>query len=297
MKYDNKEDILQMTPKWEGERCENGRPRVSDDILKRMEHVALEEAWGVLWSNGYKHQFQDEWKVVPQGKTLAGRAVTGVMVPARPDLHDALLEYGQKEEGRAGFFNSWVIETLEPGDVMVIDMFDKIFQGTYSGGNLSNAIAARGGKGQVLWCGVRDIQQINDIDGMITYCRGNDPTAIADVTLTGINVPCRIGKAICMPGDVVLGTMAGIIFIPPHLAEECCLRAEHTQLRETFQFQRIHEGVYNSHEMDSKWSELIEKDFRDWRKDNTPDHLKHLTFDEDKKSADDQDASEAGTVL
>ena len=297
MKYDNKEDILQMTPKWEGERCENGRPRVSDDILKRMEHVALEEAWGVLWGNGYKHQFQDEWKVVPAGKTLVGRAVTGVMVPARPDLHDTLLEYGQKEEGRAGFFNSWVIETLEPGDVMVIDMFDKVFQGTYSGGNLSNAIKARGGRGQVLWCGIRDIQQIHDIEDMITYCRGNDPTAIADVTLTGINVPCRIGKAICMPGDVVLGTMAGIIFIPPHLAEECCLRAEHTQLRETFQFQRIHEGVYNSHQMDSKWSEDIEVDFREWRKDNTPEHLKHLTFDEDKKSADDQEASDAGTVL
>ena len=98
---------------------------------------------------------------------------------------------------------------------MVIDMFDKIFQGTYSGGNLSNAIAARG-EGQVLWCGIRDVQQIKDIDDMVTFYRGNDPTGIGDVTLTGINVPCRIGKAICMPGDVVLGTIAGILFIPPH---------------------------------------------------------------------------------
>ena len=57
MKYDNREDILQLTPHWEGERDDNGRPRVSDDILKRMQHVALEEAWGVLWGHGYKHQF------------------------------------------------------------------------------------------------------------------------------------------------------------------------------------------------------------------------------------------------
>ena len=188
MKYDNREDILQLTPHWEGERDDNGRPRVSDDILKRMQHVALEEAWGVLWGHGYKHQFQDEWKVIPEDKVLVGRAVTGVMVPQRPDLHDTLLEYGQKEEGRVGFFNSWVIETLKPGDVMVIDMFDKIFQGTYSGGNLSNAIAARGGKGQVLWCGIRDVQQIKDIDDMVTFYRGNDPTGIGDVTLTGLSL-------------------------------------------------------------------------------------------------------------
>ena len=295
MKYDNREDILQLTPHWEGERDDNGRPRVSDDILKRMQHVALEEAWGVLWGHGYKHQFQDEWKVIPEDKVLVGRAVTGVMVPQRPDLHDTLLEYGQKEEGRVGFFNSWVIETLKPGDVMVIDMFDKIFQGTYSGGNLSNAIAARGGKGQVLWCGIRDVQQIKDIDDMVTFYRGNDPTGIGDVTLTGINVPCRIGKAICMPGDVALGTIAGILFIPPHLAEECCIRAERVQLRETFQFQRIHEGVYNSHQMDSKWSDEIEADFHSWRQDNTPEEYQHLEWEED---ANDQQTSEgADTVL
>ena len=295
MRFDNKEDIIQLTPQWKGDRFDNGRPRVPDDIIKRMKHVALEEAWGVCWGNGYKYQFQDEWKVIPEGAVLVGRAVTGVMVPQRPDLHDYLLEYGQKEEGRIGFFNSWVIETLVEDDVMVIDMFDKIFQGTYSGGNLSNAIAAKGANGQVLWSGIRDVQQVADIDGLVTYYRGNDPTGIGDVTLTGINVPCRIGKAICMPGDVVLGTIAGILFIPPHLAEECCLRAERTQMRETFQFQRIHEGVYNSAQMDSAWTPEIEADFHSWRQENTPEHLRHLEMDEDKK--DQQTSEESDTLI
>jgi hypothetical protein len=116
------------------------------------------------------------------------------------------------------------------------------------------------------------------------------------VTLTGLNVPCRIGNAICMPGDVVLGTRAGILFVPPHLAEECCLRAEHVQLREIFQFKRIHEGVYNSFQMDSKWSEEIEADFKAWRQTDTPEDFQHLTFDEDKPK-DDQSTSEAGTNL
>lgn len=297
MRFDNRDDILQLTPKWEGDRFDNGRPRVPDEILTRISRIAIEEAWGVCWGADYKHQFQGEWQVInPKNKTLAGRAVTGVMVPKRPDLHDTLLELGQKEEGRVGFFNSWVIELLEKDDVIVIDMFDKVFQGTYSGGNLTNAIAARGANGQVLWCGVRDLEQIMDMEELVTYHRGNDPTAIADVTLTGINVPCRIGNAICMPGDVVLGTRAGLLFVPPHLAEECCTRAEHVQLREIFQFKRIHEGVYNSFQMDSKWSEEIEQDFRDWRKTDMPPEFQHLTFDEDKPK-DDQAQSEAGTTL
>ena len=296
MKFDNPEDIVQLTPQWKGDRFDNGRPRVPDDILRRMEKVALEEAWGVLWSHGYKYQFQGDWKVIPEGKVLVGRAVTGVLVPQRPDLHEYLLEYGHKEEGRVGFFNSWVIETLVEDDVLVIDMFDKIYQGTYSGGNLSNAIAARGARGQVLWCGIRDVQQVMDIENLITFYRGNDPTGIGDVTLIGINVPCRIGKAICMPGDVVLGTVAGVLFIPPHLAEECCIRAERTQLREIFQFQRIHEGVYNSHQMDSKWTPEIEADFHQWRQTNTPPEYQHLEWEEDQAD-EDQTTSEEGTVL
>lgn len=297
MRFDNRDDILQLTAQWTGERFPNGRPRVPDDVLKRLEKVALEEAWGVCWGHDYKYQFQGDWKVINGSRTLVGRAVTGVMVPRRPDLHDSLLEYGHKEEGRVGFFNSWVIETLVQDDVLVIDMFDKIFQGTYSGGNLSNAIRSRGGRGQVLWCGIRDVQQVVDIADLTTYYRGNDPTGIGDVTLVGLNTPCRIGNAICMPGDIVLGDAAGILFVPPHLAEECCERAERIQLREIFQFQRIHEGVYNSHQMDSAWTPEIEADFHAWRQTSTPQGYQHLVWEEDQKAADQQTSAQSGTLL
>ena len=108
MKFDDATDIIQLTPKWEGDRFDNGRPRVPDDILTRMEKVATEEAWSILWQNGYKFQFQGNWLTTHGDKILVGRAVTATMVPMRPDLHDYLLEYGQKEEDRIGFFNSWV---------------------------------------------------------------------------------------------------------------------------------------------------------------------------------------------
>ena len=67
--------------------------------------------------------------------------------------------------------------------------------------------------------GIRDTQRIMQLDEFNGFVRGFDPTAIANVTLAEINGITRIGEATCLPGDVVLGTLTGVIFIPSHLAE------------------------------------------------------------------------------
>jgi len=280
MQFDCREDIIQLTPQWKGERFDNGRPRVPDSIVERMAKVTTEEAWSVLWVKGYKSQFVGDFKILHPGRILAGRAVTAVFVPRRPDLHDCLMDYGHKNQNRIGEMNSWVIETLVEDDVLVVDMFDKIYEGTFSGGNLGTAIARRTKRGQVIYGGIRDVQQVMGIENLQTYYRGNDPTPIRDVTMIGMNIPCRIGLATCMPGDVVLGTPAGILFIPPHLAEECATHSERTRMREIFGLQRLREGRYSSAQMDTDWTPDIEADFHEWRKTNTPEDLKHLTWDD-----------------
>jgi regulator of RNase E activity RraA len=265
MKFDCYEDIVQITPQWKGERFEDGRPKVPQDILRRIRKITLEEAWGPLWSRGYQFQFEGDFKVSHPGKVLVGRAVTGVMVPHRPDLTTALMNYGIEEEGRHGFFNQWIIDSLQEDDVVVIDMFDKVYKGTFVGGNLSTAIAARTkGGGAIIWGGVRDLEQIVQIPDIQVYHRGNDPTAIADVTLVGMNTACRIGKAICLPGDVVLGTMSGVIFIPPHLAEEVVVGAEKSHIRDVFGFKRLEEKVYTTAQIDAAWTVPMWEDFINW---------------------------------
>ncbi len=292
MKFNNRDDIVQWTPLWQGERFPDGRPRVSDDIIHRMKRVTTEEAWAVLWNHNYHFQFEGNWTRMHPDRVLVGRAVTGVFVPQRPDLHNCLMEYGHSVEGRVGEMNSWVIETLVENDVIVIDLFGKVYEGTYSGANLSTAIATRTKRGQIIYGGIRDAQQIFDIPNFATFCKGFDPTPIRNVTLVGLNTPCRVGDATCLPGDVILGTLTGVLFIPPHLAEEVVEHSERTQMREMFSHQRLREGIYNSSQMDTKWTESIEADFEEWRKSHSIEEYDHIDWSKPSDQAD-----SGGTLL
>jgi regulator of RNase E activity RraA len=293
MKFDCAEDIIQITPLWTGDRFPDGRPKVPADILRRMRKITLEEAWGPLWRKGYKYQFQGDFRVVHPEIKLVGRAVTSVMVPIRPDLHETLLQYGHECENRRGFFNQWVIDQLVEDDVVVIDLFDKIFQGTYVGGNLSTAISTRTKRGgAVIWGGVRDLEQIVGIENVNTFYRGTDPTGIGDVTMTGFNTPCRIGNAICMPGDVVLGTISGVIFIPPHMAEEVVVGAEKEHVRDIWGFIRLDEKTYTTAQIDTAWTVVMWEDFINWfNTDEQALEYCHLNWDKEVQEARDREGA------
>ncbi len=78
------------------------------------------------------------------------------------------------------------------------------------------------------------------------------------------NGPIRIGKITCMPGDIVVSSMEGIAVIPAHLVEEVVNRVERTQLRNLFGKSRMKEGIYTAGEVDSKWTEEMEEDYKQW---------------------------------
>ena len=153
----------------------------------------------------------------------------------------------------------------------MVDLFDKVYEGgTYVGGNLSTAIAARTKRGgAVIWGGIRDNEQIIEIPNIQVYYRGVDPTAIANVTMTGFNVPARIGKAICLPGDVVLGTISGVIFVPP-----IWLRRLWCMPKNPISRMYLVSGVcprkkYTTAQIDSRWSMEMFEDFMEWFKNRS----------------------------
>ena len=279
MKYNNREDIIQLTPLWKGDRFDDGRPRVADDIVRRMKFCTTEEAWGFPYEKGYKFQWVGEWLMPHPDRVLVGRAGTAVFVPYRPDLHDYLMNLGQKEEKRIGAMKSWVIQTLRKDDVVVVDLFEKIHEGTFTGGNLSTAISSRGGNGQVIFGGMRDLQQVETIKDFVTFCKGIDPTGINNVTLVGLNTPCRIGRAICLPGDIVHGTKSGVTFVPAHLAEDTVEYSEKTRMREAFGFAMVRKGKYSSSQVDTEWTREMEAEFEDWKKKLSPGETEKILWE------------------
>ncbi|MBB29648.1 MAG: dimethylmenaquinone methyltransferase [Gemmatimonadetes bacterium] len=273
MNLNNRENIVDLTPENQYERFEDGRPKVPDDILRRMRKVTTEEAWGVLQQNGYHQQFEGSWLTIHPDRILVGRAVTGRFVPTRPDL-DAVITAEGASKGRIGGQNSWVIDTLVEDDVIVIELFGKVVDGTFAGDNLSTAIAANtGGTGMIVDGGMRDFQRVIQLPEFNGFIKGLDPTPIRNVTLTEINGPVRIGNTTALPGDVVLGTPTGVIFIPPHLAEPVVKRSESVRLRDYFGQLRIREGIYTPGEVDRKWSDEMEADFEEWGKTNSLDDI------------------------
>ena len=287
MFFNDRETIIRLTPEWKGERLPDGRPKVSQDLLRRMRNITFEEAWAPLWDRGYRNNWECDFKVTSPGTVLVGRAVTAVMVPRRPDLDKVLMDIGTKEEGHKGFFNQWVIDSLGEDDVVVVDLYDKIFEGTYVGGNLSTAIRTRTKTGgAVIWGGVRDLQQIEEMDHFQIFYRGTDPTGIGNCSMTGWNMPCRIGQAICMPGDVVLGTVSGVIFIQAHLAETVVVRAEKNHVRDIFGFDRLKSGTYTTAQIDRLWTVAMMEDFIDWfGKDPRAEEYHHLTWEEEMEES------------
>jgi regulator of RNase E activity RraA len=259
--------VQYYTSVWTGDRLPDGRPKVSDDILKRMRNVSIEEAWGILRNEGYHNQFEAGWQMIHQDVPVVGRALTAQYMPARPDVRK-MLEADGKAEGRIGASNSWPIDMLQKGDVYVADGFGKVIDGTLIGDNLGNSIYAKSGNGVVFDGGARDIAGLAEIDGFNAFVRGFDPSFLAESMLTGINVPIRIGRATCLPGDVVLAKREGAIFIPAHLAEKVVKNAEAVMLRDQFGHQRLKEGRYTPGQIDGRWSEEIRADFFKWLEEN-----------------------------
>ena len=265
------EQIRGYTPEWKGERFPDGRPKVSDKMLERLKKVHLEEAWGVLRNKGYQNQFEGDWMIQFPDSAMTGRVVTAQYMPLRPDVDKVIKEIG-KNEKRIGGTNSWPIDVLKDGDVYVADSYGKIADGTLIGDNLGNAIYAKSHRGVIFYGSVRDVEGLDEIKGFNSWTKGNDPSYIQQMMLSGINVPIRIGRATVLPGDAVLAKKYGVVFIPAHLLDTVVLNAEFISLRDQFGHQRLREGKYTPGQIDTGWTEEIKKYFLQWLKDN-PDKL------------------------
>ena len=233
--------------------------------------MTIEDVWEFLRDRGYRNQFEGGWQALHIDKPFAGRALTAQYMPTRPDMTRAILAEG-KAEGRVSGTNSWPINELQNGDVYVADGFGKIIEGTLIGSNLGNGVAAHTHTGFVFDGGIRDQEENRAIPNFNGFYRGYDPSAWADMELTGINVPVRIGRAVVLPGDLVLAKPEGVLFVPAILAEEAISPAEFTRLTDEYNFELNQQGK-NGAQFEGGWNAAKYDAFAKWI-DAHPEKLK-----------------------
>src|SRR5881398_3413492 len=243
-----KQELADYTAQNPFERLPDGRPKVPDDLIERARGLSSEEVWAVLQQRGFNNQYADGFQVLHPGKTMVGRAFTVQFMPTRSDVDD-IARAKAKNSGRAVLTNQTAIDMLQPGDVLVVDLFGKKVNGTIVGDNLFFYVnQATHGGGLVVDGSVRDLDGISEID-MPAYFRFVDPTPIGNVMLTGINVPVRIQGVTVMPGDLVVGDREGVYFIPPQFVQEVLDKADETHIHDEWTKKKFAEGKYKSTEI------------------------------------------------
>jgi len=256
-------ELIYLTSEWKGERFEDGRPKIPDAIIERAKKIGIEEAWQVLYNEGYKNQFEGNWKMVHDNVPVVGRVVTARYSPSRPDI-EALIKERGKTEGRTGNTNAWPIQVLQKGDVYVAEAFGKIAQGTLIGDNLGASIFNKTGNGVIFDGAARDLSGLAQIKGFNAYVRDFHPSFLEEVVLIGLNSPIRIGAAVVLPGDLVLSEREGVLFIPAHMAEKVVATAEFIAVRDRFSKDVLKAGTFTAGQIDSQWNETIKTAFLNW---------------------------------
>ncbi len=244
----SKQDLADYTSQNPFGRLPDGRPKVPDDLMERARGLSSEEVWAVLQGKGYNNQYADGFQVLHPGKMLVGRAFTVQFMPVRGDVNDVAASKA-KANGVPRLTNQTAIDMLQPGDVLVVDLFGKKVNGTMVGDNLFFYVnQATHGGGLVVDGSVRDLDGLSEIE-MPAYFRAVDPTPIGNVMLTGINVPIRIGDVTVMPGDLVVGDREGLYFIPPQFVQEVLDKADETHIHDEWTKKKFAEGKYKSSEI------------------------------------------------
>jgi len=263
----SKQELIDYTADSPFERFPDGRPKVPDSLVERARDLSSEEVWSGLEDHkGFRNQYADGFQVLQPGKTMVGRAFTVQFMPLRADVKETAIKKA-KQHGLEDLTNQVAIDMLQPGDVLVVDLFGKKVDGTIVGDNLFYYVMkATHSGGLVVDGSIRDLDGIAKIE-MPAYFRSVDPTPIGNVMLTGINVPIRVGNVTVMPGDLVVGDREGVYFIPPQFVKEVLDHADEVHIHDEWTKKKFDEGKYKSSEIYSSPKDpKLQQEYREYLK-------------------------------
>src|SRR5207244_10450895 len=98
------------------------------------------------------------------GKPMVGRAFTVQFMPLREDVDNVAQAKAKQNLGKR-LFNQTAIDMLQPGDVLVVDLFGKKVGGTIVGDNLFFYVnQATHGGGLIVDASIGDANGVSKVD-------------------------------------------------------------------------------------------------------------------------------------
>jgi regulator of RNase E activity RraA len=212
---------------------------VSAQQLDQLRLVSTGTASSILIKEGIGPTFMSGIapQVLPGPNTrIVGRAVTARFLPRREDVWQAM-----SEEERTSPPYRKAIESLEPGDVLVIDAMGWP-EGAMVGDILSARIKNRGGAALVVDGPVRDLIGLKEV-GLPVFAKNLHPVPSPyGIINTDANVPIQCGGVLVMPGDIVLADEDGVMIVPPALATKVAEAGIEIEEMEAFTRMKVEQG-------------------------------------------------------
>ena len=283
-----KEEMLYYTSVWQGDRFPDGRPKVPDDIVRRMKYVSVTEAWQTL--NGtsdqieqgatsfgefrrptYSNQYSGGMKLMRDDVVICGRASTIQFMPYRPDLNGLVQQQGNKD-GRGRGQYTWGVDQLQDGDCYVANVCEGILDASHVGDNLGTTIWTKTGNGAIIRGTIRDLPGNMAVDPKWNVMvRDFRPQSNSSNLVIGVNCPIQIGYVTVMPGDIVLASREGVVFIPPQHAQRVVETSERTRMQDVWAHMGVREGKFTAQQADGGYTPEMNQQFTQWLLDHADD--------------------------
>ena len=200
---------------------------------RRLESVATATLAAMLQRRGVHTTFLSGLAPIKPGQRMVGRARTLRFVPIREDLVET---YAPRLNAQRA-----AIESLQPGEVLVIDARNETEAGT-----IGDIFAVRamqlGAAGIVTDGAVRDAAALSRLD-IPVYQRGSHGATFRRMHMpVDQQVPIACAGVTIVPGDVIVGDEDGVVVVPAAIADEVAAEAEQQELEEAWGMERVAAG-------------------------------------------------------
>jgi regulator of RNase E activity RraA len=221
-----------------GEQMSNEQAIVPDaeidaDTRRRLERAATATLAAVLQKRGVRSTFLSGLAPIKPGQRMVGRARTLRLIPVREDLIDTYAPRLNKQRE--------AIESLQPGEVLMIDARNETDAGTF-GDIFAMRAMQLGAVGVVTDGAVRDTPALREM-GIAVYHRASHGATYRRLHMpVEQQVPIGCAGVAVVPGDVVVGDDEGVVVIPAALVDEIAAEAERQELEEEWGMLRVAAG-------------------------------------------------------